>query len=66
MKRDLVLHHLVALDAQLRRMRGIAETREPAEVKARLAPLLKATCRESQRVLSAAAAEEGWPAPARP
>lgn len=63
MSRDLVVHHLVGLDAQLRRMRCLARTiGSSAELQARLPKLLDESCRASQRALSAIAGQEGWQA----
>lgn len=68
MNRDLVVHNLVALDAQLRRMRSLVRTiKNPAELTARLPALLEESCRTSQRALSRVAVPEGWQAtPAAP
>lgn len=61
MNRDLVLHHLVALDAQIRRVCALARSIGDAEeLRARLPRLLDETARTSQRALSAIARPEGW------
>lgn len=63
MNRDLIVHHLVALDAQLRRLRRLSETiGDGAELKARLPRLIAETCGSMQRLMSAVGQQEGWQA----
>lgn len=58
--RDQVIHHLVAIDAQLRRLRGLARNiGDGAEFKARIGPLLDETCRRSHAILSLIGQQEG-------
>ncbi len=62
MNRDLIVHHLVAIDAQLRRMRRLAVSLGAAELKARLPALVEETTRGMQRVMSSVGQDEGWQA----
>lgn len=63
MNRDLLIHHVVALDAQLRRLRRLADAiGDGAELKARLPALIAESCRTTQRLMSALGQQEGWQA----
>ena len=58
--RDLVIHHLVAIDAQLRRIRGLVrKIGDAQELAARIAPLLDETCKRSHALLSLTGQQEG-------
>ena len=58
--RDLVIHHVVAIDAQLRRIRGLAsKIGDGAELKARIGPLLDETCRRCHSLLGRIGHQEG-------
>lgn len=60
MKRDLVIHELVAVDAQLRRLRRLAESIGDAEqLKARLPRLIGETAKRVQVLCSRIGQEEG-------
>jgi hypothetical protein len=59
-RRDLVIHHLVAIDAQMRRIRGLAGTIGNAvELKARIVPLLDETCKRCHVLMSLIGQQEG-------
>lgn len=61
MTRDLLIHHLVALDAQLRRMRRLSEhITDGVELKARLPQLIAKTSNELHRLMSEIGQGEGW------
>lgn len=61
MNRDLVIHHLVAIDAQLRRMHRLADTiQDGAELKARLPGLLGETAKAMHGLMSRIGQGEGW------
>lgn len=63
MDRDLIVQQVVAIDAQLRRMRRLAESiTDPAELRARLPRLLAETARTSHALLSRIGQAEGWQA----
>jgi len=60
MNRDLVIHHLVAIDAQLRRMRRLAHRiNDGVEIRARLTPLLDQTCVDMHRIMCQIGQQEG-------
>ena len=60
MNRDLILQELVALDAQLRRIRRLAQSIGDAnESKARLPPLIEQTSRRVNALCSRIAQQEG-------
>lgn len=60
MTRDLIIHHLVALDAQLRRLHRLAETIGSLdELKVRLPPLIAETHRRVQVLCSRIGQQEG-------
>lgn len=64
MKRDLIVHHLVALDAQLRRVRALAGSiGSPAELQARLPALIDESCRTLDRVMGQIRRQEGTQPP---
>jgi hypothetical protein len=57
---DLLIHHLVAIDAQLRRMRRLAHhVGNSEELRARLTALLDESCRDLHRLMSRIGQEEG-------
>lgn len=63
MNRDLIIHRLVALDAQLRRLRRLADNiGDGAELKARLPTLIAESCVSMQRIMSDLSIQEGWQA----
>lgn len=58
--RDLIIHHLVAIDAQLRRLRGLhRKIEDGVELRARIGPLLNETCKRSHEILSLIGQVEG-------
>lgn len=60
MNRDLVIHELVAVDAQLKRIRRLAESIGDAEqLKARLPQLITETQRQVNALCSRIAQQEG-------
>ena len=60
MNRDLVIHELVAVDAQLRRIRRLAQSIGDAkESKARLPQLIEETSRRVNALCSRIAHQEG-------
>jgi hypothetical protein len=60
MKRDLLIHHLVGIEAQLRRLRRLAHhVGDAAELRARLTPILDESCRDLHRLTSRIGQEEG-------
>ena len=61
MNRDQIIHELVAIDAQLRRMRRLSERiNSDAEFRARLPELIARTAQGVNRVLSEIGKQEGW------
>lgn len=62
MNRDLIAHHVVALDAQIQRLRRIcAEVRDPVELKARLPRLLELTADRTRQLARAVDLSNGDP-----
>jgi len=60
MTRDLLIHHLVAIDAQLRRIRRLANSiGDGNELKVRLPPLIEETCHRVQVLRSEMGQQEG-------
>ena len=60
MNRDLIIHHLVAVDAQLRRIRRLANSiGDGNELKVRLPPLIEETCHRVQVLRSEMGQQEG-------
>ena len=61
MRCDLLIHKLVAIDAQLRRMRHLAaKIGSDAEFRARLPLLIASTSQELHRLMSELGQQEGW------
>lgn len=60
MNRDLIIHQLVAVDAQLKRIRRLAESiGDAGELKDRLPPLITETSRQVNALCSRIAQQEG-------
>lgn len=60
MHRDLVLHQVIGVNAQLKRLERLANSiNDPTELKARLPPLITLTCKNLNTLMNALAQREG-------